>query len=83
MVSGVNNPPTAQTATSNTFKITTSDFAGNFVNSQSSCNVSDTALSASSGFFTSTNLKINALYGNPQINFINSVPVTFQSGDTL
>lgn len=83
VISGVNNPPTAQTVTSTNFKIATYDYAGYLIDSLSSCNVSDTTLSSSSGFFTNSNLNINAAYNSPQINFTNSVPVTFQSGDSL
>jgi hypothetical protein len=69
--------------TSANFKIATNDFSGYLVDTLSFCNVSDTALSGSSGFFTSSNLRINTNYGSPQINYTNSVPVSFQSGDTL
>jgi hypothetical protein len=36
-----------------------------------------------SGSFTNSALYINSLYSNPQINYTSTVPVTFQSGDTL
>ena len=83
VISGVNNPPTLQTSTSSSFKVSTFDFAGFLIDSLQSCNVSDTTLSAITGSFTNTNLKINTAYSSPQINFTGSVPVTFQSGDIL
>jgi hypothetical protein len=83
VISGVNNPPTLQTSTSSSFKVSTFDFAGFLIDSLQSCNVSDTTLSATTGSFTNTNLKINTAYASPQINFTGSVPVTFQSGDIL
>lgn len=59
VISGVNNPPTQQTSTSSSFKVSTYDFAGYLIDSLQSCNVSDTTLSATTGSFTNTNLKIN------------------------
>lgn len=35
------------------------------------------------GTFTNSNLYINSVYSNPQINYTSTVPVTFQNGDTL
>ena len=83
VISGVNNPPTLQTATSSSFKVSTYDFASYLIDSLSNCNVSDTTLSSATGSFTNTNLKINTVYLSPQINFTGSVPVTFQNGDVL
>lgn len=82
-INNINSPPTVTTATSTSYAVSTKDSQGYFVDTLSSCNISETKISSLSGTFTNTALYINSQYNNPQINYVSTVPVTFQPGDSL
>lgn len=83
-VSGVNAPPTKETTTSDFFKVQTADGNSRIIDSLSRCTINPVCVTSALGTLqNTTQLMVNSLYNNPQINLLLTTPITFQVSDEV
>jgi hypothetical protein len=84
-VSGVNSPPTMQTATSSNYFIYSADSTLTKIDGLTSCAISNVCITKeTSGTFDNLTMNVNANYGNPTITFpLTPLTITIQPSDTV